>query len=331
LYSTDLSRAKDKLAEILLRPPENMVFASLEIGSPAFENIVGISVEELLLNGKPTGEMGLTVSLSKKIPKDQISQAFLVPRTFEGFKVQTEVTGTVFAQEYNRCYNPVDGGSSIGHVKVTAGTFGCLVKDANDKRFILSNNHILANSNDAHKGDFILQPGRVDGGSHENPSHTNTDCNEKDKCIALLEDFEPLNLDGNNTIDAAIASPIPRSRPIESRIKVIGDVYGSMPAQAKMEVMKSGRTTEFTEGIIASIDADVNVFYHGVGYAYFKNQIKIRGKNNSVFSLGGDSGSLIVSKDKKGVGLLFSGTGDGRTTWANHINNVLNRFNVSIV
>jgi hypothetical protein len=59
----------------------------------------------------------------------------------------------------------VPPGVSIGHYQVTAGTFGALVTDrATGERFILSNNHVLANSNDSQLGDAILQPGAIDGG-----------------------------------------------------------------------------------------------------------------------------------------------------------------------
>ena len=48
------------------------------------------------------------------------------------------------------------------------------------------------------------------------------------------------------------------------------------------------------------------------------------------FSLGGDSGSLIVNEDlMEPVALLFAG--DGNMTLANPIDEVLNEFNVTIV
>jgi hypothetical protein len=41
---------------------------------------------------------------------------------------------------------PAQGGVSIGHYKITAGTLGCLVRDGKGGTYILSNNHVLANS-----------------------------------------------------------------------------------------------------------------------------------------------------------------------------------------
>ncbi len=52
-------------------------------------------------------------------------------------------------------------GSSIGHYKVTAGTLGGFVRDR-EGVYILSNNHVLANSNKAEGPDPILLPGPAD-------------------------------------------------------------------------------------------------------------------------------------------------------------------------
>ena len=59
---------------------------------------------------------------------------------------------------------PVPIGVSGGQPDVTAGTIGARVSDGR-RTFALSNNHVFANRNDASRGDNILQPGRVDGGT----------------------------------------------------------------------------------------------------------------------------------------------------------------------
>ena len=79
-------------------------------------------------------------------------------------------------------FRPAPGGVSIGHFRITAGTLGCLVKK-NDKLFILSNNHVLANSNEADIGDAILQPAPDDGGQ-----------NPQDK-IGELSEYIPIQFD----------------------------------------------------------------------------------------------------------------------------------------
>ena len=79
---------------------------------------------------------------------------------------------------------PATPGYSLGHHNITAGTLGCLVRDIrrcycklekdcgcsatrqerSGNYLILSNNHILADSNQAQLGELILQSGPVDGG-----------------------------------------------------------------------------------------------------------------------------------------------------------------------
>ena len=59
----------------------------------------------------------------------------------------------------------IPAGVSIGHYAVTAGTLGAVVFDNNTgEPLILSNNHVLANSNQGAIGDAILQPGTTDHG-----------------------------------------------------------------------------------------------------------------------------------------------------------------------
>jgi serine protease len=60
------------------------------------------------------------------------------------------------------------------------------------------------------------------------------------------------------------------------------------------------------------------------------DQITIIGNSNDAFSLGGDSGSLIISDDvnKNPVGLLFAGS--NTNTIANRIDLVLSRFDVTV-
>src|SRR5437016_14534636 len=84
---------------------------------------------------------------------------------------------------------------SVGHPSITAGTIGARVRDALGHVYILSNNHVLANSNGASIGDPEYQPGPFDGGTSADQ-------------IATLTDFQTINFTGvNNTIHAATALP----------------------------------------------------------------------------------------------------------------------------
>ncbi len=99
-------------------------------------------------------------------------------------------------QPWNReDVRPMIIGTSIGHQVVTAGSLGAIVRESgNSQVFVLSNNHVLANENDASKGDIVLQRAHADGGR----------VGMQD--VALLERFQAIDFTGRNTFDAGIAS-----------------------------------------------------------------------------------------------------------------------------
>jgi len=157
--------------------------------------------------------------------------------------------------------------------------------------YILSNNHVLANSNDASLGDRILQPGPHDGGTQ--PADV----------IGRLSRFVPIKFDGScNYVDAAIAE-VPFH-------EIDRDIYwngypasAAMAATAGMLLKKTGRTTNFTTGKVTAIGATVNINYGGGKVAKFCNQIV-----TTAMSAGGDSGSLVLDEANHPVGLLFAGS-----------------------
>jgi hypothetical protein len=219
------------------------------------------------------------------------------------------VTGHIDAQPHRFRIRPAPGGVSVGHYKVTAGTIGCLcvgrTAPRNSRLMILSNNHVLANSNNAVYGDCITQPGPIDGG----------------KCpadqVAILERFVPINFSGGaNYVDCATGWAWPDRVRVEE-VYVSGGTrtffrIGNAPANAAvgMIVGKTGRTTQLTRGQVTDINATIRVNYGGGRLALFVNQIGVRGIGGD-FSAGGDSGSVIWTWDnfRRPVALLFAGGG----------------------
>ena len=213
--------------------------------------------------------------------------------------------------------SPAPCGVSVGHFNITAGTLGCLV-DTPAGRCILSNNHILADTNAGNPGDDILQPGRLDQSS-ANPGRR----------IARLTDYEPLKFGSAvNHIDAAIAALDSRSSTTPDIMAIGHHANPPVAAFLNQSVAKHGRTTGLTFGTVVDISFDGNVGFNGQ-VAYFEDQIAIVGKYGS-FSADGDSGSLVLDNpDSHPVGLLFAG--DHTHTLANPIQSVLNRFGATIV
>jgi hypothetical protein len=285
------------------------------------KNIVGIGIGSKFVGNSIESQEAIKIYVRIKIPKNDLSPHELIPPEFEGFPTDVIEIGDVTAfptltgnrQKKNR---PTSCGVSVGHPLITAGTLGCLV-EKNGETYILSNNHVLANSNVAAIGDKIIQPGSLDGGF--SPSEN----------IATLSDFKQLDFTGAaNNIDAAIAK-------LDNVIGVDKDVIdiGVVKKKTKnaalyQSVRKHGRTTGHTIGVVNDLSVDIWVNYGG-NRAWFENQIAIIGVGGKDFSQGGDSGSLIVDAvSLNPVGLLFAG-GNG-ITFANRIDDVLNHFGVSI-
>ncbi|MFN5516208.1 MAG: hypothetical protein ACK5CA_16075 [Cyanobacteriota bacterium] len=279
---------------------------------PAVSNIVGVGYG-VKISGETTSEdLALRIYVRSKLPKSQLTSAEQIPSEING-----KTTDVIPVYDLSALARPVECGVSIGHFEITAGTLGCLVKKnggPDGETFILSNNHVLANSNDASLGDNILEPGKMDGGA---------------SAIAELSDFEPIKLDGQaNRMDAAIAK-VKNPSDVKSSILTIGQIQGSPMAGAIYQsVRKHGRTTGHTVGVIMDIAADVRVRF-GTTLANFESQIAIQGVNG-LFSQGGDSGSLIVdAMTRRPVALLFAG--GGNQTFACPIEGVLSRFDVDIL
>jgi PKD repeat protein len=248
-----------------------------------------------------------------------------VPSRLEGYNVDVVVTGRIDAVRSTPTLRarPAPSGFSVGHPDITAGTIGAKVKDAGGNVYILSNNHVLANSNNADIGDATLQPGPYDGGTSADQ-------------IGTLSDFETIVMGGAaNTMDAAVA--------LVNGADLLGrtpdDAYGAPGTSVysggllNKGVQKFGRTTGHTTGTVTETNLTVSVCYVPRGMfscaqaATFTNQIGI---SPGSFSAGGDSGSLIVTEDtrKDLVGLLFAGS--STRTIANPIGPVLSRFGVTI-
>lgn len=283
-----------------------------------FENIVGVGISEKMVGGQYTGEPCCVVYVAAKAARESIEPAALVPPDIRGVPTDVVATGELQALPHRGRYRPAPAGVSVGHIGITAGTLGCLVRKGR-ALCILSNNHVLANSNAAGIGDAIVQPGPIDGGTAPRD------------VIAKLSQFVRIRFGGAvNLVDCAIAR-VTSPRLVSRLNKCIGRIRTApVPPQLNLLVKKCGRTTQFTRGRITDINATVRVSFGTAGIALFRNQIVIVSLTGAPFSAGGDSGSLIVTDAaKQPVCLLFAGS--GTHTIANRIENVLRALNVRIV
>jgi hypothetical protein len=246
-------------------------------------------------------------------------------RRKSGVSVAAAAACSVNRQKRQR---PIVAGISGAHRDITAGTLGyfcCSTRHGDNPGdlFVLSNNHVFANVNQAHIGDDLYQPGPADGGTVADH-------------FADLTRFVSIALGGEipNRVDCAIGKL--RSG-VASTLEVcsIGRITGLASATEDMQVRKHGRTTGYTEGVVT--DESVNALVgmdHGDPsiVALFENQIRIeRIAPYPAFGLGGDSGSLVVMKaETKAVGLYFAGPPSGVYGLANHIQDVFNELEIKL-
>lgn len=200
-----------------------------------------------------------------------------------------------------------------------SGTLGALVS-ANGVNYILSNNHVLARGDQAAAAEDVSQPGRIDN-----------NC----QVPRIVADFTTAPVLGSN-VDAAVAQLRPGTMNTTGAIEDAGIPSSFVEAaRVGLAVVKSGRTTGFTNGTISSINTSVNVQYQkncGQGKKFvvsYTNQVVI---NSSTFSAGGDSGSLILSNDNPScrhpVALLFAGS--STSTIGNPIGEVLTKLGTAL-
>ena len=311
-------------------------------------NVVGVGVGYKVKDGVTTDETSIVVMVEEKKSLNTLAFEERIPGNIGGAKTDVIEVGKLKALRTTK-HRPAPGGVSIGHFAITAGTLGTVARDnLTGRRVILSNNHVLANSNDAEIGDAILQQGYHDGGRI--PTHTighlhrfkeidfgeePSDCpvaegvanvlNKGAKVIGSSHRLNTIkaNAQAVNYIDAALAMPT-RGEVVLDEVLDIGVISGTIEPYLGMEVRKSGRTTGYTHDSISLVHATVNVNYGGGKLARFEEQI-IAG----AMSAGGDSGSLGVYEDSnEAFGLLYAGS--DQVTIFNPISEVLAILMISL-
>jgi hypothetical protein len=260
----------------------------------ARSNVVAIGIGYKITKEEKRPTLSIVCSVIKKLPASSLSTRDMVPTTVNNIPTDVVETGPIrVLQSHTAKYRPAPGGVSIGHRDITAGTLGCLVMKSG-QILILSNNHVMANSNEASPGDPILQPGPYDGGKYP------------DDHIADLQEFVPISFDEQpsqcsltrslaslfngiartfgsvdrlkairiraeeNKVDAAIARPL-NDQEVRGDILEIGTITGLAQGQLGMAIKKSGRTTGLTTGEIQQVDVTVNVQYGAGSIARFSD------------------------------------------------------------
>lgn len=282
-------------------------------------NISSVGVGYKTKGGKRTDELSIQFTVKEKAVPEAL-EALDTARIPESFKIgDVEVPTDVIQRDFTPDYrvvaeaegnerkkrlDPIVPGISVANTKETAGTIGCVVFDkADGTPYVLSNWHVFQGPEGA-IGDEVVQPGPFD----DNRTQLNR--------LGVL-----IRSHLGHAGDCAIATI--EGRAIKPEILSL-DVKVEKLGEPDLDdtVVKSGRTTGVTRGIVTRIHTIAKIDYGGtVGeqeVGGFEIGVDPAHKPaNGEVSMGGDSGSVWLFTSKTGkpttvmAGLHFAGEGPG--------------------
>ncbi|WP_116245816.1 DNA/RNA non-specific endonuclease [Nocardiopsis sp. FIRDI 009] len=281
-------------------------------------NVTSVGIAHKTRDGEDEGGVALQFTVDRKAQPEELealgTKKLPESVTVDGVEVPTDVLQRSYEPQFRvvaetespprrRRLDPAQPGVSVGHVDVSAGTIGCVVFDRHDGTpYVLSNWHVLHGAS-GEVGDDIVQPGRADDPHVDRNRLGRVERSHLgfagDCAIATVEDrrFDP------DILDLGVA-------PEELGEPELGDT-----------VVKSGRTTGVTHGVVRSPFKLAQVHYPGVGPQNILGfEIGVdpdHPPEGGEVSLGGDSGSVWMFTDRDGrpsgvlAGLHFAGEGRG--------------------
>lgn len=295
-------------------------------------NVVALGHAQEQKKGEKTGKETLTAFVTEKKPESELEESDKVPSEVNGKKTDViEIGKLEIEADYpvqpgevetetkdintNSKHRPFPQGSSIGHKNITAGTAGRIMFEREEKKVAgetvvypkpvgTSNNHVVANENNAEVGDSILQPGPYDGGREIDSEYR----------VGGVAGYVPLE-DSGNRVDFAWYD-LEEDRIANSYVLGMGVPTEAGTVQKGDKAFKGNtRTTSYREGEVLSTDATVRVRFSN-GVKEFEDQIITES-----ISKGGDSGSTIFNKHGEDIGTLFAGS--SKVSVVNKIQNIL--------
>ncbi len=259
-------------------------------------NITSVGIGYKSTGGKRTKQISLQFTVGEKVRPEALGALGTtpIPRTITvgGVEVPTDVLERSFSPAYKvvqaEAKDPrreradtIRPGISVGSVRTTAGTLGAFVRDRTSGQIvILSNWHVL-NGPDGQIGDDVVQPGQFDDNRVE-----------RNKIGKLIRSH--LGPAG----DCAIASV--SGRTIANDILGINTTF-SLLGEPDLDdrVVKSGRTTGVTYGVVTRVHVNTRINYGGgvqetIGGFEIGPDPDHPAANNEI-SRGGDSGSAWLA------------------------------------
>jgi hypothetical protein len=176
----------------------------------------------------------------------------------------------------------------------------------------LSNSHVLATVYGAGPGLGTEQPGALDGGD------------AGDLIGRLARDAAPLGLD-------ASVSRLGGQRGGINHQHDAGPLRGVKGPAADVTVMKAGRTTGLTSGVVTAIEGE-GIFWYGPVQRTVRRMLTIEPDGDGVLSAAGDSGAVWFDPhDRRAVGVHFAGGGQPPRAFAVAMGPVLDALAVDLL
>lgn len=280
-------------------------------------NVTSMGVGFKIKDGQPTKEVCIQFTVGRKVAPEALENigATELPKSFliDGVEVPTDVIQRTYettaheikvetkleaAAPRKTAIDPVVPGISIGHPSISAGTAGCVVYDATTgAAYILSNWHVL-NGPRGQIGDSIVQPGRHDD-------------NRVDRNVVGQLVRSHLGVAG----DCAIAT-IDHRRLSAEIVELDVAVARIGEPDLGDKVVKSGRTTGVTRGIVQRVHTVARLDYDEAGTkdigCFEIGPDPDHPAPDGEISMGGDSGSAWLAVQRNEpldmmLGLHFAG------------------------
>ncbi|WP_054048138.1 DNA/RNA non-specific endonuclease [Alloactinosynnema sp. L-07] len=282
-------------------------------------NVSSIGVGYKVRDGKQTKEVSIQFTVAAKAELEALESLDTVALppsiTVGGVEVPTDVLERTYRPDFRVVaeaaandrkvrLDPIRPGVSVGHPSITCGTVGAIVYDVETgKPCALSNWHVL-HGHDGALGDTVVQPGTHDDNR-----------NDRNHLGPLVRSY--LGVAGDGAIAAVEGRAID---PSILELDVVPEELGEPELGDK--VVKSGRTTGVTHGIVRRVDTLAKINYGGdrgvVEIGCFEIGVDpARKPSDGEISRGGDSGAAWVFKAANGrpgkvlAGLHFAGEGTG--------------------
>lgn len=280
-------------------------------------NITSIGVGYKQTSGRTTPQLAIQFSVRTKAVPEALAQLGTrpIPRSVvvDGEEIPTDVIERKYEPSYRKVpirpkderrirADPVLPGTSIGNPFTSAGTLGTFVRDRQTRRIVMLSNWHVLQSAAGKVGEDVLQPGKFDDNRID-----------RNRIGRLLRSH--LGPAG----DCAIASIT--GRRFDNTIIGLGvSVARIGEPQLGDRVVKSGRTTGLTHGVVTRLEVNTRMTYPGgptvvVGGFEIGPDPANPAPHNEI-SRGGDSGSVWMAVDDAGqptdvmLGLHFAGDDD---------------------